>query len=168
MITNNYNNGYNNITTGIFAGRSTHAFASNGHTNQDKIKRKSVVINKIPENDKLNRHVNNARTDLVQNHFKRVVPGNSNYANITSHGKKVCIFGDSIIKRIDMVKFNNSMDEGVAIKRSFPGAVASQFISYIKPTIKDDEPDIVILNIGTNNLSKRNKTQTDVEIMEEM
>ena len=66
------------------------------------------------------------------------------------------------------MKFNKEIDKGTAIKRCFPGAIASQFKSYIKPTIKDDEPDIVILSFGTNNLSKRNKKQTDMEIAGEI
>ena len=134
---------------------------NNVRTKQDKIKRNVVFVNANPENDTLNRNTSNTVA-------KRIVPGNESYSNMTRHTEKLCIIGDSISKRIDMVKFNKEIDKGTTIKRCFPGAIASQFKSYIKPTIKDDEPDIVILSFGTNNLSKRNKKQTDMEIAGEI
>ena len=95
-------------------------------------------------------------------------PGNSTYSDMTKRGKKVCIFGDSLVKRIDMVEFEKLFKKGPAIKRSYPGATASQLKFYVEPTLIEDKPDIAILCIGTNNLSKKNQSALDIvtEIIE--
>ena len=55
---------------------------------------------------------------------------NSKYANITKKGK-VFIISDSITKPIDMLEFNNRLENRDAVKRAFPGATASQINHYV-------------------------------------
>ena len=72
-------------------------------------KRPQVVVKNNPEREP---------------YFKKTVPGNANYADITKEGKKTCIIGASIVKRIRMWEFNKFLENGNAIKHSFPGATA--------------------------------------------
>ena len=43
----------------------------------------------------------------VKNFAPTTVPGNSTYSSITKHGHKICVVGDSHIKRIKRNDFNN-------------------------------------------------------------
>ena len=88
----------------------------------------------------------------------KTIPGNSTYASITNKGKKTLIIGASLIKHIKMGEFNKHIKNGYAIKRSYPGIhwhIISSFIDY--------KPDSVIINIGTNNLTKK-RLQREEEI----
>ena len=96
----------------------------------------------------------------------KVVPGNSSYANISRQGKKVCIFGASIAQRINIGNLNRCLDGMKAVKTCFPGATVSKATYYMKPTIEEESPDTVLLNIGTNNLTKTR--QTDEETADEI
>ena len=53
-----------------------------------------------------------------------------------------------------------------AIKSCFPGATVSKATYYMKPTLEEESPDTVLLNIGTNNLTK--KRQTEKETVDEI
>ena len=97
----------------------------------------------------------------------QTVPGNSSYANITNKGKKVCLFGASIVQRINIRDFNNSLENKSAIKSCFPGATVSRGIYHMKPTLEEENPDIVVLSFGTNNLTKK-KHQTEEDIVNEI
>ena len=54
------------------------------------------------------------------------------------------------------------LNNATAIKISFPGCTTTQLKHYVKPTLEEDKPDIVILCVGTNNFTK--KKQSDVQI----
>ena len=95
------------------------------------------------------------------------VPGNSSYAKLTNHGKKVCLFGASILQRINIKEFNYMLKDKTAIKECHSGATASKTSHYIKPTLEDENPDVVMINIGTDNLTKK-KWQTDEDIAHEI
>ena len=58
-------------------------------------KKPEIIFNKYPEND-------NMKYGKC-----KVCPGNSQYSNITSLGKKVIIFSDSICQRIRLKEFNS-------------------------------------------------------------
>ena len=76
------------------------------------------------------------------------------------------IISDSICKPIDMVKFGNRCRIKDPIKRFYPGATASQLKYYSQATLADDKPDIMIIHVGTNNITK--KRQSDIEIVSEI
>ena len=99
--------------------------------------------------------------------IKQTVPGNSTYANMTNNGKKVCLFGASIVQRINIRDFNNCLENKNAIKSCFPGATVSRGIYHMKPTLEEDNPDIVVLSFGTNNLTKK-KHQIEEDIVNEI
>ena len=91
------------------------------------------------------------------------VPGNSTYADITRRGKKVCIIGASIVQRINMREFNNNLHEMYATKASYPGANVERARYYMKKPLEEENPDTVIINIGTNNFTKkRNQSEEDI------
>ena len=60
----------------------------------------------------------------VKNFTPTTVPGNSTYSGITKRGRKICVVGDSHIKRIKRTDFNKALRHGKAFFRSFSGANA--------------------------------------------
>ena len=54
-----------------------------------------------------------------------------------------------------MKEFNSKLKDKNAIKECYPGATASKTAHNIKPTLEEEQPDIVVINIGTNNLTKK-------------
>ena len=102
----------------------------------------NIYTNKRPENDNIN-YGN-----------KRVVPGNATYANITRSDSSICILSDSICKRIRMRNFNDAINDGHAYMKAFPGATPKELQHYCTHTLSNVNPDIVIINIGTNQLGK--------------
>ena len=98
---------------------------------------------------------------VFRNETKKTVPGNSTYAKMTKQGKKVCIFGASLLQPINMREFNKYLDNQHAVRGSFPGATAAKLNYYMKPTIEEEQPDTVILNIGTNNITKSRQSEAE-------
>lgn len=95
------------------------------------------------------------RPDVINQDTKlKTVPGNSSYAKMTKQGKKICIFGASLLQPINMREFNKCLIDKHAVRNSFPGSTAAKLKYYMKPTIEDEKPDTVIINIGTNNITK--------------
>ena len=72
----------------------------------------------------------------------RTVPGNQSYARTTKHSKKTCIVGDSHIRRIKKILFNNSIHEGKAHSNSFSGTTINRLDHCITPILEEDRPDI--------------------------
>ena len=148
------------VTVGIHAGTTldrNSTTINRWNFNDSNKRRPTNVINQHSENDVL------IREKRIQ-----MMPGNSTYAGILSKGKKICIFSDSITRRINMNNFNSELRcdnsnkrSGDAVKRFFPGCTASQLKSYITPHLWEDEPDIVVINVGTNNLTKKRQSPND-------
>ena len=68
-----------------------------------------------------------------------------------------------MIRYINIKEFNHFVKNGYAIKRSYSGSTTSDLQWHIIPTLVDQQPDSVIINIGTNNLTKkRNQTEEDI------
>ena len=101
-------------------------------------------------------------------YFKKTVPGNANYADITKEGKKTCIIGASIVKRIRMWEFNKYLEKGGAIKRSFSGATTKKLNYYIEEVLNEENIDRIIINIGANNITNQNQSEKEIfmEIMD--
>ena len=64
------------------------------------------------------------------------VPGNRSFASTMKHGKKICIVGDSHIRRIKKNLFNNSIDECKAHLNSFSRATINRLDHFITPILK--------------------------------
>ena len=106
---------------------------------------------------------------MISNYtLEKTIPGISSYLNVPKESKKVCIYSDSIVKRKDMIDFNDMCKYSSLLKRSFPGCTASQLTHFAKPSLQEDKPDIAIIHVGTNNLTKKNQTEVEIfiEIMD--
>ena len=103
----------------------------------------------------------NNQVDLRQN--PRVVPGNRTYASATKYGKKVMVLGDSHTKRIKRNLFNNSFDNAKTYIKSFSGARTNDMKHYAIPSLNDQNPDIVVIHIGGNDITHKNKETVIVE-----
>ena len=88
----------------------------------------------------------------IKNFTPTTVPGNSTYSGITKHGRKICVVGDSHVKRIKRNDFNKELLHGKAFFRSFSGTNAKQLRHYIIPTLVDDKPDAIVMHVGTNDI----------------
>ena len=91
-----------------------------------------------------------------------------NVAKSINREKKIAIVSASITKAINMNKLNESIGNGYAVKRAFGGATASRLNYYIHATLNEGKPDTVIIDAGTNNLTKKNQTAEEIttEIIE--
>ena len=85
----------------------------------------------------------------------------SNLSDVKHKVRKTVIISDSITKRIDMCRFNDSLENDWAVKRAFPGATASQLKYYVKASLAEDKPNTIIICAGTNNLTKKSQTVQD-------
>ena len=77
--------------------------------------------------------------------------------------------GDSMVKHVEGWKLKKSIDKDHNVYvRSFSGAKVKCMKDYVKPCVREKNPDYVILHVGTNELNselpleKRAKTIIDV------
>ena len=67
--------------------------------------------------------------------------------------KSVYILGDSIVKHVEGWKLKKSLGKNHNVYvRSFSGATVKCMKDYVKPCIRENNPDYVILHVGTNEL----------------
>ena len=121
----------------------------------------SRVLNSPEEKKDLvntNRKDNQNKTYL-KNHkevktTKKIVPGNRSYAETTTYGRKVLFIGDSHVNRINRRKLNYSFSKRAkCILKPFRGAKIEDLEHYIIPNLQQQNPDIVVIHVGSNNVS---------------
>ena len=61
--------------------------------------------------------------------------------------------GDSYIRRIKKNLFKNSINEGQTQLNSFSGATINRLDHFIAPIFEEDRPDIVIIRVGSNDIT---------------
>ena len=93
-------------------------------------------------------------TNFVIN-LKKTVPGNTTYSGIITKGRKVKIFGTSMVKGIRNKEFNFYLERCHAELKSYPEATAKELKHNIQFPIKIDKPDIVVIHPGCNDISPR-------------
>ena len=119
------------------------------------------IINKRPNIAITENYLKNS----IPSWQKKTIPGKNTYANTVKKTKKVCLIGDSIIKRIRRKELNGQIHNATAYIKTFPGANIKHLHHYIEPTLIDDCPDAIILHIGTNDLKRaKNENQNPKEI----
>ena len=75
---------------------------------------------------------------------------------------KKYILGDSMIKKLNGHFLTKKVRHNYLIKvRSFSGAKVSCMVDQVKPTLRDDKPDHIILHAGTNDL-RTEKTASQI------
>ena len=71
-----------------------------------------------------------------------------------TNNENVYILGDSIVKHVEGWKLKNSLGNNHNVYvRSFPGAKVKCMKDYVKPCIRENNPEYVILHVGTNELN---------------
>ena len=65
-----------------------------------------------------------------------------------------------------MVNFSEDCKHKMSLKRAFPGCTASQLKHWIKSSLEEDTPDIAIIHVVTNSLTK--KTQSELDTFNEI
>ena len=90
------------------------------------------------------------------------------YSEAPNTERKVLILSASITKPINMVKFNEQLENGSAVKRAYGGATTTRLKHYIKGDLVVDKPDTVIITGGTNNFTKTFQSVEEIagEILE--
>ena len=102
----------------------------------------------------------------LRNHIRqqRIVPGNYSYSNATRHQKrKAVVIGDSHLNRINKSTFKNDNIEHAVYFKCFSGSNMKQLNYYANPTLVDEQPNTVIVHIGSNDITKFNYSKVDVE-----
>ena len=74
-----------------------------------------------------------------------IVPGRRIYSKVTNFGQKICVIGDSHLKRIKRNIFQKSVDEGKTYFNVFRGATSKRLNHYILPTPHEDQPDVAFV-----------------------
>ena len=113
-------------------------------------------------NSKNNKRPNVCITETyLKNHqvktTKKIVPGNRSYAETTTYGRKVLFIGDSHVNQINRHKLNYSFSKRAkCILKPFSGAKIEDLEHYIIPNLQQQKPDIVVIYVGSNNVSYNN------------
>ena len=113
---------------------------------------KTCNANKVLDNDTTPTERREIKTNNShKNTNLKTVPGNTSYSRVTSQGKNIAIFGDSIISNIKKKEFNKHVKGNVQIK-SFSGATTADMDVYVQPTLQKKVADIAVIHVGTNDI----------------
>ena len=66
--------------------------------------------------------------------------------------KKIYILGDSMVKHVEGWQLSKSTNQKVYV-RNFTGAKVKCMKDYVKPCIRENDPDHVIMHVGTNEMN---------------
>ena len=102
--------------------------------------------------------------EIIRN--KKVVPGNRSYAETASYGKKILVIGDSHVNRINRRKLNYSFKRAQCVVKPFSGAKIEDLEHYMIPNLKQQQPDIAVIHVGSNNVSYKS-LDTDARLLAE-
>ena len=67
------------------------------------------------------------------------------------------------IRRIKKKLFNNSINEGKAHLNSFSGATINRLDHFITRILEEDRPEIVIIHVGSNDITHNTIRNIDAE-----
>ena len=81
----------------------------------------------------------------------------------TKFGKKICVVGDSHLNRIKRNIFQKSVNGGKTYFNVFRGATSKRKNHYILPTLHENQPDVVLLHIGSNCINNQVKDRINTE-----
>ena len=91
-------------------------------------------------------------------------PGITSHASATkSKNEKVCITGDSHLKRINKRQFRKELGKRFSYFKHFSGENTKQLNHYIVPTLVDETPQTVVIHIGSNGITKKNYKTMNVQ-----
>ena len=123
-------------------GKST--YINNKDKNSNKINSKNDN-NKNNAKDKYNKSSESSRSGLND-----TIIDTSTY----NQKEKVFILGDSMVKNVNEFLLTRNLNHKRLMKvRSFPVAKVRSLHDFVKPTIRDFNPNHIILYVGTNDLN---------------
>ena len=100
------------------------------------------------------RHVENKSPQNKDIKHPKVTNSQGNKLLTDKKKSNIYILGDSMVKHIEGWKLTKKTDKNHKIYvRSFPGAKVKFMKDYAKPCIRENDPDHVILHVGTNELN---------------
>ena len=100
------------------------------------------------------------------NHQTTADKNKTELTKLNNHKSSVFIVGDSMVKNVNGFKLTGKVAHKRIIKlRQFSGAKTSCMKVYIKPIIREKNPEHIVLQIGINDL---NSSKTPAEIAEEI
>ena len=82
----------------------------------------------------------------------KIAPGNQSNASATEYGKKAIVIGDSHLQRINGKLFNESLSNCRSSLKYFSGANTLDLEHYMKPSLNNNQPDAVVIHIGSNDI----------------
>ena len=129
----------------------------------DSQRRVINVPSTIKKSARDNYNNNNGKVFINQRHYNDL-PLRNVATKLTK--RKILILSASITKPINMVKFNEEITNGYAVKRAYGGATTTRLKHYVKGDLAVDKPDTIIINGGTNNFTKT--SLSDEEIVDEI
>ena len=99
----------------------------------------------------------------VEQRNARIVPSRRTHSETTKFRKKIYVMGDSHLNRIKRNIFQKLVNGGETYFNVFRGATSKRLNRYILPTLHEDQPDLVLLHIGSNDKKNRTKDKTYTE-----
>ena len=93
----------------------------------------------------------------------RIVPGRRTYSEATKFGKKIFVIGDSHLNRTKMNIFQKLVNGGKTYFNVFRGATTEKFNHYILPTLHENQPDVVLLHVVSNDMNNQTKGKINTE-----
>ena len=81
----------------------------------------------------------------------------------TKFGKQTCVIGDSHLNRIKRNIFQKSINKEKTYFNVFRGATSKRWNHYILPTLHEDQPDVVLLHIGSDHINNQPKDRINTE-----
>ena len=95
-------------------------------------------------------------------HQQRIVPENYSYSNaIQYQRRKAVVIGDSHLNRINKSRFKNDDVAHAIYFKCFSGSNTKQLNYYANPALVDEQPNTVIVHIGSNDINKFNYSKVD-------
>ena len=122
------------------------------HLVKKRQKKQSAKHNKKPE-----ANITNNQYEPLAQRKARIIPSRRTYVEATKFGKKICVVGDSHLNRIKRNIFQKSVNGGKTYFNVFRGATSKRLNHYFQPTLHEDQPDVVLLHIGSNDINNKTK-----------
>ena len=113
-----------------------------------------LIVNNDDDDFELVNEKSNNHIGIIKNVINSQGEAKPNHRDTKK--RKTVIIGDSMVKEIKAWKLKKRLKENVQVK-SFPGATIDDMKHYVIPT-KKEEPNIIILHAGTNNLRDNQST----------
>ena len=107
-----------------------------------------------------------ATEKYLQNHIHQqsIVPGNHSYSNAIRHQRRrAVVIGDSHLNRINKSRFKNDNVGHAIYFKCFSGSNTKQLNYYLNPILVDEQPNTVIVHIGSRDINRFNYSKADVE-----